>query len=74
MPKKPFLFSKHFRRDKNIEASLAEDCIFTGKKFPETEPRKWKAVKPYKKGVLVVVFREYKNHYYVITSYWKKGG
>ena len=74
MPKKPVAFSKHFWRDKDIDPLLVEDCIFTGKKFSEDEPRKWKATKKFRKGELVVVYREYETHYYVITAYWNTRG
>lgn len=71
---KEFLFSKHYKEDKDIEAQLAIDCIHCGSKKPDVEQGKFKAMKKYRKGELIVVFREYEEYYFVITAFWNKRG
>jgi len=72
--KKAFLFSKHYREDKDIDAELAKDCIQTGKKALDEEPNKFKSVKSYRKGELVAVYRDYEEYFFAITAFWKGGG
>ncbi len=71
---KEFLFSKHYREDKDIDVDLAIDCVHMGKRVLEEEPNKFKAQKKYRKGDLFVVFREYGDYYFVITAFWNVRG
>ncbi len=70
MARKEFIFSKHYREDKDIDVSLAVDCIHTGKKEPEEEPNKFKARKNYRKGELIVVFKDCGEYFFVVTAFW----
>jgi len=71
---KEFLFSKHYREEKDIDVELAIDCIHTGKRALDEEPNKFKARKKYRRGELVVVYREYDEYYFVITAFWNVRG
>ncbi len=71
---KKFIFSRHYREDKKIEESLAIDCTHTGRKELEEEPNKFKAVKRYEKGELIVIYREYDDYFFVITAFWNNWG
>ncbi len=71
---KEFLFSKHYREEKDIEVELAIDCINTGKKVLGEEPNKFKARKKYRRGELIAVYREYEDYYFVITAFWNMRG
>lgn len=70
--KKDFLFSKHYREDKEIETELAIDCVHTGKKELDEEPDKFKSRKKYDGRELIVVYREYEDYYFVITAFWNE--
>ena len=70
--KRRFFFSKHYREEKDIEVSLAIDCINTGRKVLDKAPNKFKSIKKYRKGELVVVWKNRGEHCFVITAYWKK--
>jgi len=70
--KRLFFFSKHFRKDKNIDSSLAIDCINSGKKELEEKPNKYQSIKDYRKGTLVVIWKDKKEKCFVITAYWKR--
>ena len=74
MAGKPFIFSKHYRDVKDIEVDLAKDCVFHGRRAPESEVGKFKNSKKYRKGELVVVYREFDDYYFVITAYWNVRG
>ncbi|NYZ78162.1 hypothetical protein H0N96_02050 [Candidatus Micrarchaeota archaeon] len=67
---KEFLFSKHYREDKEIDVELAVDCIHTGKKELNEEPNKFKSMKDYRRGKLIVIYREYEEYYFVVTAFW----
>lgn len=67
-----FSFSKHFEQDKDADERLVEDCIHTGSKEKEREPGKFIARKKYKKGELIVVFKESEDRTFVITAYWNQ--
>ena len=69
--KRVFFFSKHYSRDKSIEASLAIDCINTGKQAPDEGANKFKNSKKYRKGELIVVWKKSRETCFVITAYWK---
>jgi|GEM_PF-1330616 len=71
---KEFLFSKHYREDKDIDIELAVDCVHTGKKVLDEEPNKFKSTKKYRRGELRVVYREYAEYYFIITAYWNNRG
>ncbi|MBI3588193.1 DUF4258 domain-containing protein [Candidatus Micrarchaeota archaeon] len=71
---KEFLFSKHYREDKDIEVELAIECIHTGRRENEGEPNKFKSAKKYKRGELTAVYREYEDYFFVITAYWNTRG
>ncbi|PIO06518.1 hypothetical protein COT29_00605 [Candidatus Micrarchaeota archaeon CG08_land_8_20_14_0_20_59_11] len=71
---KPFIFSKHYREDKDIDVDMARDCVNTGRKRLDGEPDKFKAIKKYRKGELVVVFRDDGECIFVITAFWNKRG
>lgn len=72
--KKEFIFSKHYREDKDIDVSLAIDCVHTGKKVLDEAPNKFKSAKKYKKGELIVVYREYEDYFFVVTAFWNVRG
>ena len=74
MPTREFIFSKHYKEDKDIDVELATDCIHTGKKALEQEPNKFKSTKKYRAGELVTIYREYDGYYFVITAYWNVRG
>lgn len=65
-----FIFSKHYREDKDIDTELAKDCVNTGKKEKQREHLKFKSRKKYKKGELIVVYRDYGEYVFVITAFW----
>ncbi|MFH1247118.1 MAG: DUF4258 domain-containing protein [Candidatus Micrarchaeota archaeon] len=71
---KEFVFSKHYKEDKKIDKELAKDCIQTGKKQLDEEPNKFKSVKKYRKGELIVIYREYVDYFFVITAFWNVRG
>ena len=72
--RKGFIFSKHYREDKDIEKDLAKGCIHTGKKELDEAPNKYKSRKKYRKGELIVVYREYDDYFFVITAFWNVRG
>lgn len=72
--KRDFLFSKHYREDKEIDSELAIDCIHTGTRELDDAPDKFKSRKKYKRGELIVVYREYEEYYFVITAFWNARG
>ena len=74
MGKREFVFSKHYREDKDIDTSLAIDCVNTGKKQREREAKKFKSRKKYRKGELVVVYRDFEDYVFVITAFWNLRG
>jgi len=67
-----FFFSKHYRTDKGIDASLAIDCINSGKRKLGAKPNKFKSGKKYRGGQLVVVWKDRGEKCFVITAYWKR--
>ncbi|MBI5636040.1 hypothetical protein HY993_03715 [Candidatus Micrarchaeota archaeon] len=69
-----FVFSKHYREDKDIDVELAVDCVNTGKKQFDEEPDKFKAVKKYRRGELITVYRDYGEYVFVITAFWNNRG
>jgi len=69
--KRVFFFSKHYRKDKGIDTSLAIECINTGKKALDEKPNKFKSHKKHRKGVLIVVWKDRGEKCFVITAYWK---
>ncbi len=71
---KEFVFSKHYKEDKKIDKGLAKDCIQTGKKFLDGESNKFKSMKKYRKGDLIVIYREYVDYFFVITAFWNVRG
>ncbi|MDO8339608.1 MAG: hypothetical protein Q7T16_03035 [Candidatus Burarchaeum sp.] len=73
-PKKEFLFSRHYREDRDIDVELATDCVHTGKKEKERGENKLRARKKFKRGELIVVYRDYGEYYFVITAFWNKRG
>jgi len=66
-----FNFSLHYRLDKDIDASLAIDCILAGKRQVDKAPHKYKSSKKFRKGELVVVWKRRGEECFVITAYWK---
>lgn len=74
MVPREFSFSLHFYEDKVIETDLVKDCIHTGLKEKEREQGKFIASKKYKKGELIVVFKETEERTFVITAYWNQPG
>lgn len=70
---KEFIFSRHYHEDKDIDVELAVDCIHTGKKELDEEPNKFKSRKTYRRGELIVIYREFEDRYFVITAYWDTG-
>lgn len=68
--KRLFFFSKHYSRDKEIDTTLAIDCIETGKKQLDEKPKKFKSRKKYRKGELVVVWKDRGEKCFVVTAYW----
>ena len=70
-----YYFSKHYKRDKNIDFSLAIDCINTGKRIKNNKNHnKFKSIKKYKKGELIVIWKKQGFDIFVITAYWNKRG
>ncbi len=74
MAKKECLFSRHYKEDKNIDTSLAEDWIHTGRKEKQTETEKFISRKKYRKSELIVVYRELEDYIFVITAFWNERG
>jgi len=74
MPAREFIFSKHYKEDKDIDVELAMDCVHTGKKTLDQEPNKFKSEKKYRAGELAVIYREYEEYFFVITAYWNLRG
>ena len=74
VPVKPFVFSKHYREDKDIDVDLAKDCVHHGRKEAEKERGKFKSSKRFRKGELAVIYREFDEYYFVITAYWNVRG
>jgi len=62
--KRLFFFSKHYSEDKEIDTTLAIDCIETGKKHLDEKPNK------FRKGELIVVWKNRNEKCFVITAYW----
>lgn len=71
---KDFLFSKHYKKDKKIDEDLAINCVQTGQKEREPEPNKFTARQKYRKGELIVVYRDYGDYFFVITAFWNDRG
>lgn len=71
MAKKEFIFSKHYKEDKNIDVELAADCVSTGKKELDAEPNKFRAVKKYRRGELKVIFRDCGDYFFVVSTSWQ---
>ena len=71
---KEFLFSDHYRKDKDIDVGLSADCVHCGKKSLDGESNKFKSIKKYKKGELIVVYREYDEYFFIITAFWNERG
>jgi len=69
-----FSFSRHFYEDKDVEIELAKDCIHSGRKEKQTEPKKFIARKKYRKGELIVVYKELEDRTFVITAFWNQSG
>ena len=69
-----FVFSKHYEEDKDIDVELSVDCVNTGKKRLDEEPNKFKEVKKYRRGELIVVYRDYVEYVFVITAFWNNRG
>ena len=67
-----FIFSKHYQNDKDIDVELTKDCVNTGKKEAEKERAKFKSRKKYRKGELIVVYRDYDSYVFVITAFWNE--
>lgn len=67
-----FVFSRHYREDKDIDAYLAKDCVNTGKREKEKEHLKFRRRKKYRKGELIVVYRDYGEYVFVITAFWNQ--
>lgn len=70
--KRQFFLSKHYKEDKRIDVSLAIDCINTGRKELDEPPNKFKSTKKYRKGELVVIWKDRGENCFIITAYWKK--
>lgn len=51
---------------------MAISCIHTGKKELEQELNKFKSTKEYRRGKLIVVYREYEEYFFVITAFWNE--
>ena len=68
--KRLFFFSKHYSRDKEIGTTLAIDCIETGKKQLDEKPNKFKSRKNYRKGELIVIWKDRGEKCFVVTAYW----
>jgi len=69
-----FSFSRHFCDDKDIETGLAKDCVHTGRKEKQTEPTKFISRKMYRKGELIVVYKDLEDRIFVITAFWNQRG
>ena len=69
-PVRDFVFSKHYREDKDVDVDLAADCVNTGGKKPDGEPNKFKSTKKYRRGELTVVHKDFGDYVFVITAYW----
>jgi len=67
---KEFIFSKHYKEDKEIDKDLAKDCVHTGNKEAEGEVNKFKSRKKYRNGELIVVYRDCGDYFFVITAFW----
>ena len=72
MSRKEFIFSRHYREDKDIDVSLTKDCVHTGKKELVEEQRKFKARKKYRKRELIVVYKDFEEYFFVITAFWNR--
>ena len=70
MLKRAFFFSRHYSREKEIDTSLAIDCINTGRRELDEKPNKFKSRKKYRKGDLIVVWKDRGEKCFVITAYW----
>ena len=73
-PVRDFNFSKHYREDKDIDVDLSIDCVNTGRKTPDGEPNKFKSSKRYRRGELIVVYKDFGDYVFVITAYWNNRG
>ena len=71
---KEFVFSKHYKEDEDIDTGLAKDCVQTGQKELEEEPNKFKARKNFRKGELIVVYKDLGEYFFVITAFWNTKG
>lgn len=71
---KEFVYSRHYTEDKEAEADFVIDCVHTGKKKLDAEPNKFKSVKSYCRGDLVVVYKEYDEYFFIITAFWNRRG
>lgn len=67
-----FIFSKHYQEDKDIDVDLAKDCVNTGRREREKEESKFKSSKKYRRGELIVVYRDYEEYIFVITAFWNE--
>ncbi|MFH1752327.1 MAG: DUF4258 domain-containing protein [archaeon] len=70
--RKQFFFSKHYRKDKEIDTDLTISCIETGKRVLNEKPNKYKSRKKYRKGELIVVWKNRGEKCFVVTAYWNK--
>lgn len=57
--------------DKRIPKDLAKDCIYTGKVEKKNFGKRLSS-KKYRRGELVVVWKQEEEVYFVITGYWRK--
>lgn len=67
-----FVFSRHYREDKNIDVDLAKDCVNTGRRESEREENKFRSAKKYRKGELAVIYQDYGDYVFVITAFWNE--
>ena len=67
--KRSFYFSCHYRQDKDIDVSLAIDCVCTGRKELNQEPNKYKSRKKYAKGELIVIWKDNRAEVFVIAVF-----
>ncbi|MBI5225992.1 hypothetical protein HY994_01995 [Candidatus Micrarchaeota archaeon] len=74
MVPREFSFSRHFQHDKDVEIDLAKDCVHTGKKERQHEADKFIARKKYRKGELIVVYKELDDRTFIITAFWNQPG
>ncbi len=72
--KRLYFFSKHFVNDKDIDSTLAIDCINTGKRELDERPNKFKSRKQYKKGELIVIWKDRGEKCFIITAFWNLRG